>query len=135
MSSLSAMGHGTMLSFKVTRQDGLAVLTIEGRLDAVTAPELRPTIDLLVESGPQPWVICDLRALETIDSSGVGAIISLYKRLRLKGGDVGIARLRGQPKEIFRLLRLDRAFELYETLEQAQERFLARSGVMRAAGR
>ena len=76
-----------------------------------------------------------VRALETIDSSGVGAIISLYKRLRLKGGDVGIARLRGQPKEIFRLLRLDRAFELYETLEQAQERFLARSGVMRAVGR
>lgn len=108
-----------MLSFKVSAQDGVDVLALEGRLDAVTAPELRPTIDTLVQQGPNRRVVCDLRSLETIDSSGVGAIISLFKRLRLKGGDLRIARLRGQPKEIFRLLRLDRAFELYETLEEA----------------
>ncbi|MBK8480873.1 MAG: STAS domain-containing protein [Proteobacteria bacterium] len=108
-----------MLSFQVSAQDGVDVLALEGRLDAVTAPELRPTIDALVARGPHRCVVCDLRSLETIDSSGVGAIISLFKRLRLKGGDLRIARLRGQPKEIFRLLRLDRAFDLYETLEEA----------------
>jgi len=110
-----------MLRFNVTLQEGVEVLALEGRLDAVTAPELRPTIDALVARGPKQRVVCDLRSLETIDSSGVGAIISLFKRLRLKGGDVCIARLRGQPKEIFRLLRLDRAFDLYETIEQATE--------------
>ncbi|HMW03405.1 MAG TPA: STAS domain-containing protein, partial [Acidobacteriota bacterium] len=47
---------------------------------------------------------------DLIDSSGVGAIVSLFKRVRTLQGDVKIARLRGQPAEIFKLLRLDRAF-------------------------
>ena len=107
-----------MLEFQQHQQDEITVLTLRGRLDALTAPDLRPTIDELVQHG-RHRVVCDLFELDTIDSSGVGAIVSLFKRSRMKGGDVKIARLRGQPKEIFRLLRLDRAFELCETLEAA----------------
>ena len=43
-----------------------------------------------------------------VDSSGVGAIVSLYKRVRGAGGEVVVAGLRDQPLAIFRLLRLDR---------------------------
>jgi anti-anti-sigma regulatory factor len=39
------------------------------------------------------------------------------------GGDVKISCLANQPKEIFRLLRLDRAFDLFETVEEARHRF------------
>jgi len=107
-----------MIEFSEQDKDGVVVLEIKGRLDAVAAPELRPTIDKLVGE-KRKWVIFDLAELQMIDSSGVGAIVSLFKRLRMIGGDVKIARLTGQPKEIFRLLRLDRAFDLYETLEAA----------------
>ena len=43
-----------------------------------------------------------------VDSSGVGALVSLYKRVRAQGGDVVITGLRDQPLAIFKLLRLDR---------------------------
>ena len=43
-----------------------------------------------------------------VDSSGVGAIVSLYKRVRGQGGEVVVSGLRDQPLAIFRLLRLDR---------------------------
>jgi anti-anti-sigma factor len=43
-----------------------------------------------------------------LDSSGVGALVSLYKRVRAQGGDVVVTGLRDQPLAIFRLLRLDR---------------------------
>jgi anti-sigma B factor antagonist len=111
-----------MLSFDEREiAQGITLLSLKGRLDALTAPDLRPTIDSIV-SGARRRVVCDLHDLETIDSSGVGAIVSLFKRSRMKGGDVKIARLRGQPKEIFRLLRLDRAFELFEEIEPAIQR-------------
>jgi anti-anti-sigma regulatory factor len=55
----------------------------------------------------------------------VGAIVSLFKRVRTLQGDVKIARLRGQPAEIFKLLRLDRAFELYDSVEGAVGKFQA----------
>ena len=55
-------------------------------------------------------VTLDLSALRLIDSSGVGVIVSLFKRVRAHGGQVRIVGLRDQPRAIFRLLRLDRVF-------------------------
>jgi len=68
-------------------------------------------------------VVFDLKDLTLIDSSGVGAIVSLFKRDRMLGGAVKIAALANQPKEIFRLLKLDRAFDLFETVEEALAKF------------
>jgi anti-sigma B factor antagonist len=86
-------------------------LRIEGSLDAVSTPELRPLIDELVTSGKKS-VHLDLKALRLIDSSGVGAIVSLYKRMRAQGGEVRITGLKDQPLAIFKLLRLDRVFPI-----------------------
>lgn len=111
-----------MLEFDRTDRDDVVVLILKGNLDALTAPDLRPTIDDLVSSR-KTKVIFDLKDLKLIDSSGVGAIVSLFKRVRMLGGDVKIACLANQPKEIFRLLRLDRAFDLFETVEEAERKF------------
>lgn len=87
------------------------VLRVEGVLDAVTAPEVRPTIEALV-SERRRSITVDLSSLRLIDSSGVGAIVSLYKRCSAFGGTVRVKGLKDQPLQIFRLLRLDRVFDL-----------------------
>lgn len=107
-----------MLEFNLESLDDVEVIKLKGNLDALTAPELKPTIDKLVAS-KKVKVVFNLQELTLIDSSGVGAIVSLFKRVRMLGGDVKIACLANQPKEIFRLLRLDRAFDLFETVEEA----------------
>lgn len=114
-----------MLEFNREDREHVVVLQLKGNLDALTAPELRPTIDELVSSR-KTQVVFDLGELTLIDSSGVGAIVSLFKRVRLLGGDVKIACLSNQPKEIFRLLRLDRAFELCDTVDEAEQKFSKR---------
>jgi anti-sigma B factor antagonist len=95
----------------VTRidQGRQTLLKIEGELDANTAPELRPVIEAVVAAQRQ-LVTVDLSALSSIDSSGVGALVSLYKRMRAAGGDVQISGLSQQPLAIFKLLRLDAVF-------------------------
>jgi anti-sigma B factor antagonist len=85
------------------------VLKIEGVLDALTAPEIRPTIDSIVQE-KRMSVVVDLSLLRLIDSSGVGVIVSLYKRCNALGGVVRVDGLRNQPLAIFKLLRLDRIF-------------------------
>jgi anti-sigma B factor antagonist len=95
------------MKFKVAAKDGLTQLTIEGQLDALTVPDLRPEIDGIVEGQPAR-VEVDLSNLRLIDSSGVGALVSLYKRAHAQGSKVEIKGLRDQPLAIFRLLRLDR---------------------------
>jgi anti-sigma B factor antagonist len=96
---------------KYTRTDTgeETVLSIDGTLDAVTAPDLRNVVDQLVNER-RKVVVLELESLRLIDSSGVGVIVSLFKRVRAYGGQVRIQNLRDQPRAIFRLLRLDRVF-------------------------
>ena len=68
-------------------------------------------------------MLFDLYDLEQNDSSGIGAIISLFKKVRSNKGEIKISRLVGQPKEIFSLLRLDRVFEIYDDFEAALQSF------------
>ena len=88
-------------------EDGVARLSIEGELDALTVAELRLDLERLLARQPSR-IDVDLARLRMVDSSGVGALVSLYKRSRAQGGTVVVTGLRDQPLAIFRLLRLDR---------------------------
>ena len=88
-----------------------ATLHIEGQLHANTAPALRPVFDALITKCPRQ-VTVDLSGLELIDSSGLGEIVWLFKRVRAYGGALRLLGTQGQPLVIFKLLRLDRVFAM-----------------------
>jgi len=99
------------MNHSLVQDKDTTVLRVSGELDALSCPELRPVLDQLVTTGGQR-VTVDLSELSLIDSSGVGAMVSLYKRVRANGGEVRFVGVTDQPLVIFKLLRLDRAFEL-----------------------
>jgi anti-sigma B factor antagonist len=98
-----------MTTYSRTDSGDETILRIEGTLDAATAPDLRTVVDSIVDEG-RLLITLELSSLRLIDSSGVGVIVSLFKRVRANGGQVRIQGLRDQPRAIFRLLRLDRVF-------------------------
>jgi anti-sigma B factor antagonist len=108
--------------YKREEQDGIIMFTLIGSLDIGTVSTMRADLDSLLSTG-QHKVLFDLNELEQIDSSGIGAIIALFKRVRSNKGDMKISRLVGQPREIFSLLRLDRVFEIYGELDEALKSF------------
>lgn len=93
--------------FSTSAANDVTVLRIEGELDAVSVTDIRASLNTIAESKPAR-VEVDLSALRLIDSSGVGAIVSLFKAVRAYGGSLTTTGVRGQPLAIFRLLRLDR---------------------------
>ena len=97
-----------------TRTDKSSVeceVRIEGALDVHTAPELRAVFDAIV-AAERHVVVIDLEGLSTLDSSGVGAIVSLFKRVKAAGGRVMVRGVQNQPLAICKLLKLDRVFGL-----------------------
>jgi anti-sigma B factor antagonist len=94
-------------------------LRVSGELDALSAPDLRPLFDELVE-GARRDITVDLSDLRLVDSSGVGALVSLYKRIRARGGEVRFVGVTAQPLVIFKLLRLDLVFGLTVDLPRAE---------------
>jgi anti-sigma B factor antagonist len=95
------------MNYTIAAKDGTTFLTIEGTLDALSVSDLRGELDKLVSARPKS-VEVELSQLRMIDSSGVGALVSLYKRVRAKGGKVVLKGVRDQPLAIFQLLQLDR---------------------------
>jgi len=51
--------------------------------------------------------------LDLIDSSGVAALVKLYKGVRNMGGAMTISGARDQPLAIFKLLRMDKVFGIF----------------------
>ena len=108
--------------YKKEVRDGVSVFILTGSLDIGTVSPMKSEMVALFATG-QHRVLFDLYDLEQIDSSGIGAIIALFKRVKSNRGEVKISRLVGQPKEIFSLLRLDRVFEIYDDFDKAMRSF------------
>jgi anti-sigma B factor antagonist len=84
-------------------------LRIEGALDACTIHEIAPILDAAVADHPRR-VTVDLDDLTILDSMGVGAMVSLWKRVKAQGGKVVVVRAHAQPLLVLKLLRLDAVF-------------------------
>ena len=97
--------------FDVQRTHDETRLTIRRSLDINSAPALADEIDRVVATKPSK-VVVDLGELDLIDSSGVAALVKLYKGVRNGGGAITIAGARDQPLAIFKLLRMDKVFNL-----------------------
>jgi anti-sigma B factor antagonist len=99
------------------------LLTVTGRLDAASAPQLKQQIDTLFEQGRYRLVL-DLAQLEYVASPGLRVLIEARKRARdrkltdMEGGDVRIANLPPRIKEVFDLTGFTSLFEIYpDTVE------------------
>ena len=100
-----------MANFDVQHTATETRVAIRGSLDINTAPPLAEEIDRIIQSKAGK-VLVDLTGLDLIDSSGVAALVKLYKGIRGAGGAVTIANARDQPLAIFKLLRMDKVFNL-----------------------
>jgi anti-sigma B factor antagonist len=98
------------------------VLSLEGQLDALTAGSMKPIVDDLM-AAKATNIVFDLRKVTLIDSSGVGAIVSVFKRTRAWSGDTRISGLATQPLEVFKLLKLDKVIHIFNSAEQAISSF------------
>ena len=81
-----------MFQFERSERDGVTVLTLAGNLDAATSAGLKKEVVILTDGG-KTRVAVDLGKLTLIDSTGVGVLISLFKRARAAGGAVHFAGL------------------------------------------
>ncbi|HWO22024.1 MAG TPA: STAS domain-containing protein [Kofleriaceae bacterium] len=99
--------------FEVQRINNETRLIVRGSLDINSAPVLAEEIDRIIAAKP-PRVVADLSELDLIDSSGVAALVKLYKGIRNGGwgGAIEIQNARDQPLAIFKLLRMDKVFNL-----------------------
>ena len=119
-STLAALDH-QKADFDHTKRGDISVLTVRGVLDITNSVDIKSEVIAIEEAGIRK-VLVDLGSLRQIDSSGVGVLISLFKRVRYVGGQVCFVGVTGQPREVLKILRMDRALDLCPTMEEGLAR-------------
>jgi anti-sigma B factor antagonist len=87
----------------------LIVTALESRLDARSAPMFRDKLIDFVRAG-HDRIVLDISQIEFIDSSGLGALVSVLKQVT--GGDLVVCGARDTVMSMFKLTRLDKVFRM-----------------------
>ena len=106
------------MRIKTDKVDGiLVVMLMEGSMDASAAPEIKQRVLDFIGRGDKN-IVLNLSRLRFMDSTGLGAVISILKALG-RDGYLGLCCVPESIMDIIRLTRLDRALKIYPTQETA----------------
>ena len=102
-----------------TRTEGnVIVVTISGRLDAVTAPDYEKKIRQMIDSGNSYFVV-DFEQLEYISSAGLRALLLMGKLLKEKDGQVCFANVKGNVRSVFDMSGFSTIFRMEDSTAAA----------------
>jgi anti-sigma B factor antagonist len=86
---------------------------IASDIDMGTAAELRPLLSAELREHGMTLVL-DLEAVQFIDSTGLGMLVSLLKEARQAGGTVRLTNLSREVMRLFQITGLEQVFEIGE---------------------
>ena len=111
------------MSFSQTKDaSGVAVLQVEGQLIVGNRQELKELVQAALDKGERRLLI-DFSRTGYIDSSGLGALVSISKKIREAGGELRLSGLNEDLRSLFELTKLDTLFAIAETPQQALASF------------
>src|ERR1700743_39041 len=99
------------MSFSITKQGEVVVVDVEGQLIVGNRQEIKQKVLDELEKGERKFLI-DFPRTGYIDSSGLGVLVSLSKKIREQGGELRLANLNDDLKTLFEVKKLDTFFQL-----------------------
>jgi anti-sigma B factor antagonist len=111
------------MGFSQTKDSsGVLLVQVDGQLIVGNRHELKDLIQAALDKGERRLLI-DFSRTGYIDSSGLGALVSISKRVREAGGELRLSGLNDDLRSLFELTKLDTLFAITETPEQALTSF------------
>lgn len=109
-------------SIATVADDGFAVISLEGAVDAHTAPQFEEAVQTVIDEG-QNKIIVDCRKLTYISSAGLGVFMGFVEEVRDADGDIKICGLSETVKQPFEILGFDALFDFCDDAEGAKKQF------------
>ena len=103
------------MEIAISRDGKTIIVSLKGRMDAITAPELEKKVNGLINEGSNCFVI-DFEELEYISSMGLRVILSIAKQLKSQEGQLSVSNLKGVVKEVFEMSGLSSIFEMFKAV-------------------
>lgn len=94
------------------------VVRVAGEIDVASADRLRERVAELLSAGRVDLVV-DLTAVTFMDSTGLGLLVGVLKRVRLAGGRLDLVVDSERLLKVFRITGLTQVFTIHDTLDAA----------------
>lgn len=110
--------EGGELRADLAHQDGVAVITLHGEIDAFAEPRLVSVYTQAEELDPRA-ILLDLEGVEYINSTGIALLVELLARSRKSGLPLLTCGLSEHYREIFQITRLADFMAIYDDVNSA----------------
>ena len=106
------------LDLRVQQQDSRAIVHVGGEVDVATCPQLRDVLAELVDQSIYHLVV-DLEKVSFLDSSGIGVLVGVYRRIREHGGSLRLTGPRPAVRRVLELTKVTTLLPIHGTVEEA----------------
>jgi anti-sigma B factor antagonist len=88
-------------------------------LDEVCIRRIGDEITQIIERKGQPRLILNFQNVNALSSSALGMLITLNTKIGEKKGKLALACIKGPIVDVFRITKLDQAFEMHDSMASA----------------
>ncbi len=112
-----------MVKIKITEKEFFVYVKLEGKLDIDSELYFKKKMNDLMEKGYHQ-LIFDMKDVTYINSFGLGVLTNVWRKVKVQQGVLRLVCLSPKIKRLFQLTWLTKVFELFETLEEAENFFI-----------
>ncbi len=102
--------------------DDVVSIVLKGRIDANTAPAIEQKLLSLISDGAQQ-LVTDLSEVWFISSAGLKALLAALKEAKREKGDLLLAGVQAEVREVLELTGFSTIFKVYACAEDAAQSF------------
>ena len=110
------------MGYEIDSEGGVTVVTVEGELVVGNRRAFKDGVLDRLSGGDRKFLV-DFSEASYVDSSGLGVLVSLSKKIREEGGELRICGLNEDLRTLFELTKLDTLFEISEDRGAALDDF------------
>ncbi len=100
------------------KEKNSAVVSVSGRIDAITAPDFEKSLEGLIAAGEKS-ILINLSGLGYISSAGLRSILSSAKKLKALSGEIMFTGLQGPVEEVFQISGFKSIFKIFSSEAEA----------------
>jgi anti-sigma B factor antagonist len=97
---------------------GIPLVQLRGEIDLHTCPELRATLQQLMEAG-QHTIVLNLAEVPYLDSAALGVLVDAVRRARENHGGIYLTHVTPFVRRAFEITRLIKIFQVHDSVEAA----------------
>lgn len=109
------------MEYRFDKEGDVLKVTLSGRLVASVSEGFKETMFERLKDNRR--VLINLQEMSHVDSSGLGALVSILQWMNTNGGVIKLCCLQPRPKIVFDITKVHRIFEIFNTEAEAMASF------------